>query len=62
MRTERLNYWRKGYMSEILKCLISYGFDTMGLYRIEAFTNVDAIQSISLLKKFGFNEEALEFT
>ncbi|NOU67067.1 hypothetical protein GC096_23780 [Paenibacillus sp. LMG 31461] len=49
-------------MSEILKCLISYGFDTMGLYRIEAFTNVDAIQSISLLKKFGFNEEALEFT
>ncbi|MEC0232301.1 GNAT family N-acetyltransferase [Paenibacillus alba] len=52
-------YWRKGYMTEILKSLISFGFETMGLYRIEAFTNVDATPSINLLKKAGFNQDGV---
>jgi ribosomal-protein-alanine N-acetyltransferase len=52
-------HWRKGYMTEIVECLITFGFETMGLYRIEAFTNVDAIPSINLLKKIGFNEDGV---
>lgn len=53
------NHWRKGYMTEIIKSLISFGFETMGLYRIEAFTNLDAIPSINLLRKIGFNEDGV---
>lgn len=46
-------------MTEVLKRVIAFGFETMGLYRIEAFTNLDAAPSIKLLKKLGFNEDGI---
>ncbi len=52
-------HWRQGYMSEILKKVITYGFETMGLNRIEAFTYLDAAPSIRLLQKMGFQEEGI---
>lgn len=52
-------YWRRGYMTEVLRSLIAYGFGTMGLYRIEAFTNLDAIPSMQLLSKLGFSQEGI---
>lgn len=52
-------HWRKGYMSEVMKSLLAFGFETLGLYRIEAFTNVDATPSIQLLKKHGFQEDGI---
>jgi ribosomal-protein-alanine N-acetyltransferase len=52
-------YWRQGYMTEILRSLITFGFETMGLYRIEAFTNLDATPSIKLLGKLGFQEDGI---
>jgi [ribosomal protein S5]-alanine N-acetyltransferase len=52
-------YWRHGYMTEVLKRVLTFGFETMGLYRIEAFTNIDAIPSINLLNKLGFKEDGI---
>ncbi|MED4581231.1 GNAT family protein [Brevibacillus choshinensis] len=52
-------HWRKGYMTEVIQSLITFGFESMGLYRIEAFTNVDATPSMQLLKKNGFQEDGI---
>lgn len=43
-------YWRQGYMTEVLKSVIAFGFETMEFNRIEAFTNLDAEPSMLLLK------------
>ncbi|WP_282937341.1 GNAT family protein [Paenibacillus sp. RC67] len=55
----RKMHWRQGYMSEVLRRVITFGFEDMGLYRIEAFTNLDAVPSIKLLEKFGFHEDGV---
>lgn len=52
-------FWRKGYMTEVLKRVIPFGFKEMGLYRIEAFTNLDAVPSIRLLNSLGFREDGI---
>ncbi|WP_235828220.1 GNAT family N-acetyltransferase [Brevibacillus migulae] len=52
-------YWRQGYMTEILKRVIRFGFEDMGLFRIEAFTSLDATPSIHLLQKLGFTEDGI---
>lgn len=52
-------YWRQGYATEVIKALIKFGFETMGIYRIEAFTNLDAVPSYSLLRKLGFMDEGI---
>ncbi|WP_338001011.1 GNAT family N-acetyltransferase [Neobacillus terrae] len=36
-------YWRKGYPSETIKALLNFRFHTMGLPRVEAFTNLIAL-------------------
>lgn len=50
---------RKGYMQEAFKCVIEYGWDQMGLRRIEALTATDNDASIQLLLKNGFQREGL---
>ncbi|TLS53302.1 GNAT family N-acetyltransferase [Paenibacillus antri] len=52
-------YWRRGFMTEALRTVIPFGFETMGFYRIEAFTNVDAFPSMKLLRRLGFREDGL---
>ncbi|WML49938.1 GNAT family protein [Neobacillus sp. PS3-34] len=54
-----VDYWRQGYMVEAMHEMIDFGFNTMGLHRIEAFTNLDATPSMSILKKMGFNEDGV---
>jgi [ribosomal protein S5]-alanine N-acetyltransferase len=46
-------------MAEVLHTIIDYGFNELGFQRIEAFTNLDAIPSMSLLKKMGFQEDGV---
>lgn len=50
---------RKGYMKEALETIIDYGFNHMGLNRIEACTSPNNHASIKLLEKFDFKEEGL---
>ncbi|MGY4762319.1 GNAT family N-acetyltransferase [Paenibacillus caseinilyticus] len=52
-------HWRQGYMTEVLKEVLSYGFGTLGLNRIEAYTNLDALPSMKLLERLGFTEEGI---
>lgn len=53
------SYKNKGLMTEALLPIINYGFQTMNLFRIEAFIGLDNIPSHKLLTKFGFIQEGL---
>ncbi|WP_105615296.1 GNAT family N-acetyltransferase [Vallitalea okinawensis] len=48
----------KGIMSEALKKVIDYGFNTMGLLEIEAYTNRNNMKSIALLVRSQFKKIA----
>jgi len=49
--------WGKGLMTEALGPILEYGFDGMGLQRIEACPLADNVASNSLLLRFGFKKE-----
>jgi ribosomal-protein-alanine N-acetyltransferase len=61
--TASLGYWigmpyaRKGYMEEALALTLTYGFDRLGLHRIEAACLPANVPSRSLLEKLNFREE-----
>lgn len=48
---------RKGYMSETVSRIIRYGFEDMGLFRIEAFVHHTNTPSIKIIEKNGFSYE-----
>lgn len=50
-------YWRQGVMREVLQEIMRFGFEDLGLNRIEAFIDPDNINSRYLLEKTGFSEE-----
>jgi [ribosomal protein S5]-alanine N-acetyltransferase len=50
---------RKGYMTEILRAVLDYGFSQMNLHRVEALTATYNTASIKTLEKFGFTYEGL---
>jgi [ribosomal protein S5]-alanine N-acetyltransferase len=52
-------YWRHGIMSEALAAILTYGFDTLRLQRIEAQVMLDNTASKRLLTGLGFREEGL---
>lgn len=47
----------KGYMTEAIKALLKYGFNSMDLNRVEAFVGRNNEASLKLMKNFGFTEE-----
>lgn len=49
----------KGIMSQVLKFVLHYGFETMHLHRIEALIGTQNIPSQKLIKKFHFKQEGL---
>lgn len=51
--------WRKGYTSEAVCKVLSYGFDVMELTRIGAVVFVENKASNQLLRKIGFQEEGV---
>lgn len=56
------SYWGRGIMTEALKSVIPFGFDVLGLQRIQAIVNPQNIASVSLLRKVGFKKEGLGIT
>lgn len=52
-------YWGNGYATEAVQKIIEYGFKTMNLNRIEAFTVPEAVSSVHLLEKLGFKKEGV---
>jgi ribosomal-protein-alanine N-acetyltransferase len=48
------DYQERGYMSEAFKPVLEYGFNTLELKTIEAFTHKNNTASIALLEKLDF--------
>lgn len=62
-QTATLGYWmglphaRQGYMSEALGRIVTYGFDALGLHRLEAACLPHNEASRALLERAGFRPE-----
>ena len=50
-------YWRKGIMAEAMSAVIAYGFNELGLQRIEANVAAENTRSEGVLLKLGFTYE-----
>jgi ribosomal-protein-alanine N-acetyltransferase len=50
-------YWDQGIMTEALTAMIQFGFDHIGLHRLEAQVASPNLASARLLEKLGFQEE-----
>jgi RimJ/RimL family protein N-acetyltransferase len=50
-------HWGRGYAAEALEALLGYGFDTLGLNRVEADIDPDNAASGRVLEKLGFRRE-----
>ena len=48
---------RKGYMSEAVGAMLDYGFNFMGLNRVEAFIGPTNAASLGVVRKYGFKQE-----
>ncbi|WP_404456484.1 GNAT family N-acetyltransferase [Virgibacillus necropolis] len=48
-----------GYMTEAIKLIVNYAFDTLSLHRIEAGVMPHNLGSIRVLKKSGFHQEGI---
>lgn len=52
-------YWKRGYMTEALRAIVRYGFDTLNVNRIEALVMLENDASVRVLEKVGFQREGL---
>jgi len=52
-------YHGQGYGTETLRAVIDFGFKVLKLHKIEADVDPENIASLKLLKRFGFQHEAL---
>jgi len=52
------HHYRKGIMTEALRAVLNYGFETMRLHSVEAIVNPENEASISLLQQNNFVREA----
>ena len=50
-------HWGAGYVSEALRALLGYGFDTLDLNRVEADVDPRNEASARVLEKLGFRKE-----
>lgn len=53
-----IDYWGKGYISEAVKVLLDYAFNTLNFHSIEAVIDSRHIASEKVLIKNGFRKEA----
>ena len=53
-------FWGKGLMTEALAAFVSFGFDTMGLQRLEAELDPRNVASAKVLERTGFSFEGLQ--
>lgn len=50
-------FWKKGYMYEAMKEVISFGFNGLGLDMIDATVDPNNENSIKLIRKLGFEQD-----
>jgi RimJ/RimL family protein N-acetyltransferase len=56
----RQDHWRKNIMTEAVSEVIRFGFQNMGLNRIEADASIYNVGSITLLQHMGFMQEGIQ--
>ena len=54
-----LPYWNQGYMTEAARRVVAFGFDDLGLYRIQATCLPRNIASSRVMEKAGLTYEGL---
>ncbi|KPE50610.1 GNAT family N-acetyltransferase [Chryseobacterium indologenes] len=52
-------FWRNSYMKEAILPILTFGFETMQLHRVDAFIDPANISSEKLLTSLNFKEEGL---
>ena len=52
-------HWGKGIMSQALQAVVPFGFEVMGLHRIQAFIRPDNLGSVRVAEKAGLVREGL---
>jgi [ribosomal protein S5]-alanine N-acetyltransferase len=52
-------FWHQGIMTEALSAILHFGFQELGLNRIEAVVMPENSASVKLLEKLGFHNEGL---
>lgn len=52
-------HWRRGYAAEAIEAVLTYAYETLGLYRMGAVTFLENRASIQLLTRIGFEEEGM---
>lgn len=52
-------FWGKGYMTEAASLAIGYGFQMMGLNRVEAFCDVRNERGAGFFQRIGFEHEGV---
>jgi ribosomal-protein-alanine N-acetyltransferase len=55
----RRTHWKRGLMSEALHAMCAFGFDALGLHKIEARVMIGNVDSDRLLQRLGFRVEGL---
>jgi len=53
------SHWRRGYAAEAIEAVLTYAYETLGLYRMGAVTFLENRASIQLLTRIGFEEEGM---
>ncbi|AOZ90999.1 GNAT family N-acetyltransferase [Paenibacillus crassostreae] len=53
------HFWGKGIMTEVVKCIMDFGFLTMKVNKIEAKVEPENEASIRLMYKLGFHKEGV---
>ncbi len=52
-------YWGQGYATEAVRAVVQFGFENVGLNRLEAQTMLWNVASMRVLHKVGFTEEGI---
>ncbi|MDF2821396.1 MAG: N-acetyltransferase [Clostridiales bacterium] len=52
------DYWKQGYMPEVGKRLLKYGFEELNLHRLYATCNAENYGSYRVMEKIGMRKEA----
>jgi len=52
-------YWRQGIATEALRAVMAFGFEEMGLHRINVDTRMDNTASVRLMARLGFRHEGV---
>ncbi len=51
------SYWGKGFMQEVMRAVIQYGFEEVGFYMLDATVEPENIRSLKLMEILNFKRE-----